>query len=105
MLHDENPDRGGKKKQNMSYYNGVLNQMIVKARGEILRIFYCKYIDSGPSKIFGLDPSKTKEGNIYICLFSSSKRKISIQRFNHKFITLILSPFIILLGFQPGSSS
>ena len=29
MLHDENP-KGGRKKQNLSYYSAVLNQMVVK---------------------------------------------------------------------------
>ena len=58
-----------KKKQNMSNLSGVLNQMVVKARGELFRIHFCKGIDSGPSIIIGLDSSKTKNGNKYYCLF------------------------------------
>ena len=76
MLHDENPNRGGKKKQNMSYYSGVLNQMVVKAHGELFRLHFCKGIDSGPSMIIGLDSSKTKDGNKYV-LSASYNRKFN----------------------------
>jgi aubergine-like protein len=76
MLHDENPNRGGKKKQNMSYYSGVLNQMVVKARGELFRLHFCKGIDSGPSMIIGLDSSRTKDGNKYV-LSASYNRKFN----------------------------
>ena len=76
MLHDENPNRGGKKKQNMSYYSGVLNQMVVKARGELFRLRFCKGIDSGPSMIIGLDSSKTKDGTKYV-LSASYNRKFN----------------------------
>ena len=76
MLHDEAPNRGGKKKQNMSYYSGVLNQMVVKARGELFRLQFCKGIDSGPSMIIGLDSSKAKDGNKYV-LSASYNRKFN----------------------------
>ena len=89
MLHDENPNRGGKKKQNMSYYSGVLNQMVVKARGELFRLHFCKGIDSGPSMIIGLDSSKTKDGNKYV-LSASYNRKFN--RFYTDFANAKSSP-------------
>ena len=76
MLHDESPNRGGKKKQNLSYYSGVLNQMVVKARGELFRLHFCHGIDSGPSMIIGLDCSKTKDGKKYV-LSASYNRKFN----------------------------
>jgi hypothetical protein len=76
MLHDENPNRGGKKKQNMSYYSAVLNQMVVKSHGELFRLHFCKGIDSGPSMIIGLDSSKSKDGNKYV-LSASYNRKFN----------------------------
>ena len=66
-------NRGGKKKQNMSYCSEVLNQMMSKARGENFRIHFCESIDSGPSMVIWLDLSKTKDGNKYE--LSASKRK------------------------------
>ena len=89
MLHDENPNRGGKKKQNMSYYSGVLNQMVVKARGELFRLHFCKGIDSGPSMIIGLDSSKNKDGNKYV-LSASYNRKFN--KFYTDFANAKLSP-------------
>ena len=89
MLHDENPNRGGKKKQNMSYYSGVLNQMVVKARGELFRLHFCKSIDSGPSMIIGLDSSKSKDGNKYV-LSASYNRKFN--RFYTDFANAKLLP-------------
>ena len=57
----------------MSCCNGVLNQMVVKSRGEIFRIHFCKGIGSGQSMIIELDLSRTKDGNKYE--LSASKRK------------------------------
>ena len=76
MLHDENPNRGGKKKQNMSYYSAVLNQMVVKSEGELFRLNFCKGIDSGPSMIVGLDSTRTKDGYKYV-LAASYNRKFN----------------------------
>ena len=73
MLHDEDLKWGDKKNKNMSCCSSVLNQMVVKARGEIFRIHFCKSFDSGPAMIIGLDFSKTKDGNKYE--LSTSKRK------------------------------
>ena len=72
MLHDENPK--GKKKQSLSYYSGVLNQMVVKAKGELFKIHFCDGIDSGPSMIIGLDSSKAKDGNKYVLSASYNRR-------------------------------
>ena len=76
MLHDENPNKGGKKKQNMSYYSAVLNQMVVKANGELFRLHFCKNLDSGPSMIIGIDTSKISGGTKYV-ISSSYNRKFN----------------------------
>ena len=76
MLHDENPNKGGKKKQNMSYYSAVLNQMVVKAKGELFRLHFCKNLDSGPSMIIGIDTSKISGGTKYV-ISSSYNRKFN----------------------------
>ena len=72
MLHDENP-RGGKRKQNMSYYSAVLNQMVVKAKGELYKISFPEKITKEPSMIIGIDSSRTKEGMKYILSASFNK--------------------------------
>ena len=72
MLHDENP-RGGKKKQNMSYYSAVLNQMVVKSYGELFRIKFTEKITNMPSMIIGIDSTRTKEGMKYVLSASFNK--------------------------------
>ena len=72
MLHDENP-RGGRKKQNMSYYSAVLNQMVVKAKGELFRINFTEKISNNPSMIIGIDSTRTKEGMKYVLSASCNK--------------------------------
>ena len=76
MLHDENPNKGGKKKQNMSYYSGVLNQMVVKAKGELFGLKFCNGMDSGPSMIIGIDSSKLSQGkgNKYVVSASYNRK-------------------------------
>ena len=74
MLHDENPNKGGKKKQNMSYYSAVLNQMVVKSNGELFRLHFCKGMDSGPSMIIGIDSSKISGGNKYVISASYNRK-------------------------------
>ena len=64
MLHDENP-KGGRKKQNLSYYSAVLNQMVVKVKGELFRINFGK-ISNNPSMIIGIDTTMTKEGKKFV---------------------------------------
>jgi len=65
MLHDENPKRG-RKKQNMSYYSAVLNQMVVKSKGELFRINFTEKISKMPSMILGIDSTMTKEGKKFV---------------------------------------
>ena len=65
MLHDENP-RGGRKKQNLSYYSAVLNQMVVKLKGELFRINFSEVLTKTPSMIIGIDSTRTKEGKKYV---------------------------------------
>ena len=65
MLHDENP-KGGRKKQNMSYYSAVLNQMVVKSKGELFRINFTEKISKMPSMILGIDSTMTKEGKKFV---------------------------------------
>ena len=73
MLHDEN-QRGAKKKQSLSYYSGVLNQMVVKANGELFKIKFCEEIDKDPSMIIGIDHSKLKEGTKYVVSATYNRR-------------------------------
>ena len=65
MLHDENP-KGGRKKQNLSYYSAVLNQMVVKVKGELFRINFTEKISNNPSMIIGIDSTRAKEGRKYV---------------------------------------
>ena len=65
MLHDENP-KGGRKKQNMSYYSAVLNQMVVKSKGELFRINFTEKISKMPSMILGIDSTMTKERKKFV---------------------------------------
>ena len=65
MLHDENP-KGGRKKQNTSYYSAVLNQMVVKSKGELFRINFTEKISKMPSMILGIDSTMTKEGKKFV---------------------------------------
>ena len=65
ILKDENP-KGERKKQNLSYYSAVLNQMVVKAKGELFSINYTTKITNNPSMIIGIDTTKTKEGKKYV---------------------------------------
>ena len=72
MLHDENP-RGGRKKQNLSYYSAVLNQMVVKSKGELFKIHFPDKISNKPSMIIGIDSTKTKDGTKYVVSASFNK--------------------------------
>jgi aubergine-like protein len=73
MLHDEN-QRGAKKKQSLSYYSGVLNQMVVKSNGELFKIKFSEEIDRNPSIIIGIDYSRTKEGTKYVVTSTYNRR-------------------------------
>ena len=65
ILKDENP-KGERKKQNLSYYSAVLNQMVIKAKGELFSINYTTKITNNPSMIIGIDTTMTKEGKKYV---------------------------------------
>ena len=73
MLHEENQNRS-KKKQSLSYYSGVLNQMVVKANGELFKIQFCDEIDKNPSMIIGIDFSKIKGGTKYVVTSTYNRR-------------------------------
>ena len=73
MVHDEN-QRGAKKKQSLSYYSGVLNQMVVKANGELFKIKFSEEIDKKPSMIIGIDYSRLKEGTKYVVTSTYNRR-------------------------------
>ena len=72
MLHDENP-HGGRKKQNLSYYSAVLNQMVVKCKGELFRINFSEKLTRQPSMIIGIDSTRTKDGMKYVLSSSFNK--------------------------------
>ena len=82
MLHDENP-HGGKRKQNLSYYSAVLNQMVVKCKGELFRINFTEKITKQPSMIIGIDSTRTKDGMKYVL-------SASFNRSFNKFFTNII---------------
>ena len=73
MLHDEG-QRGAKKKQSLSYYSGVLNQMVVKSNGELFKIKFSEEIDKNPSIIIGIDYSKIREGTKYVVTATYNRR-------------------------------
>ena len=72
MLHDEIL-KGGKKKQNAHYYSGVLNQMVVKSKGQLFKIDFPEKISGQYSMIIGIDSTKTKEGIKYVLSASFNK--------------------------------
>ena len=65
MLHNEN-SRNSKNKKNLSYYSCVLNQMVVKLKGELFKINFTEKITNSPSMIIGIDSKMTKEGKKYV---------------------------------------
>ena len=65
ILHEENP-KFGNKKRNLSYYSALLNQMVVKVKGELFRINFPEKIKKYPSMIIGIDSTITKEGKKYV---------------------------------------
>ena len=60
MLHDEQL-RPNINKFSMSYYSAVLNQMVVKAQGELFEIKFCDKLVKGKSMIIGIEYSKFKD--------------------------------------------
>ena len=96
MLHDENP-RGGRKKQSMSYYSAVLNQMVVKSKGELFKINFPDKISNKPSMIIGIDSTKTKQGTKYVLSASFNKNfnkfytDIKVDKEDHKALNELLT--------------
>ena len=60
MLHDEQA-RPSINKFSMSYYSAVLNQMVVKAQGELFEIKFCDKLSKGKSMIIGIESSRFKD--------------------------------------------
>jgi hypothetical protein len=71
MLHDEKP---GKKKFSMSYYSNILNQMVVKAQGELFEIKFCDELSNSLSMIVGIEINRIKDKIKYIVSCSYNKR-------------------------------
>ena len=64
MLHDEKI-RPNINKFSMSYYSAVLNQMVVKAQGELFEIKFSDKLPKGKSMIIGIELSRFKENIKY----------------------------------------
>lgn len=73
MLHDENV-KIGKSKFTMSYYSAVLNQMVVKAQGELFEIKFCEELSKSPSMVIGIEINKMKDKIKYIVSSSYNNR-------------------------------
>ena len=73
MLHDENI-KLAKSKFGMSYYSAVLNQMVVKAQGELFEIKFCEELTKSPSMIIGIEICKIKDKIKYIVSSSYNSR-------------------------------
>ena len=97
ILHDEKT-KPGKSKFTMSYYSAVLNQMVVKAEGELFEIKFCEELLKSPSMIIGIELNKTKDKIKYIvsssynCRFSKfyTDSKISDNKENQIDTLLLL---------------
>ena len=73
MLHDENI-KFAKSKFGMSYYSNILNQMVVKAEGELFEIKFCEELSKSPSMIIGIEINRMKDKIKYIVSSSYNKR-------------------------------
>ena len=60
MLHDEQ-SKQNINKFSMSYYSAVLNQMVVKAQGELFQIKFCDKLNKNKSMIIGIEFSRFKD--------------------------------------------
>ena len=60
MLHDEQ-SKQNINKFSMSYYSAVLNQMVVKAQGELFQIKFCDKLNKKKSMIIGIEFSRFKD--------------------------------------------
>ena len=64
MLHDE-IIRPNINKFSMSYYSAVLNQMVVKAKGELFEIKFTNKLPKGKNMIIGIELSRFKDNIKY----------------------------------------
>ena len=60
MLHDEKT-RPNINKFTMSYYSSILNQMVVKAQGELFEIKFCEELSKELTMIIGIEFSRAKD--------------------------------------------
>ena len=65
------------KTQNLSYYSNVLNQMVVKAGGELYNIVIHPNIQNNPTMIIGIDSSRAGKGKTKIVMTASFSRSLS----------------------------
>ena len=66
-----------KRSQNLSYYSNVLNQMVVKVRGELYSISIDRHFQSQPNMIIGIDSSKVGKGKTKLIFTSSFNKNFS----------------------------
>ena len=71
MIHIKN------KNQNLSYYSNVLNQMVVKAGGELYNITIHQNIQNNPTMIIGIDSSRAGKGKTKIVMTASFSQSLS----------------------------
>ena len=67
ILHDEKT-RPYINKFSMSYYSSILNQMVVKAQGELFGIKFCEELSKELNMIIGIEFSRAKDKIKYIIL-------------------------------------
>jgi len=65
------------KTQNLSYYSNVLNQMVVKAGGELYNIVIHQNIQNNPTMIIGIDSSRAGKGKTKIVMTASFSQSLS----------------------------
>ena len=75
ILHDEKT-KPGLNKFTMSYYSSVLNQMVVKAQGELFEIKFCDELIKELTMIMGIELSRIKD-NIKYNISSSYNKSLS----------------------------
>ena len=73
MLHEEK-QKLGKNKFSMSYYSNILNQMVVKAQGELFEIKFCEELTNSHSMIIGIETNRNNDKIKYIVSSSYNKR-------------------------------
>ena len=99
MLHDEKL-RPNINKFSISYYSAVLNQMVVKAQGELYEIKFSNKLPKGKSMIIGIEFSRFKDDIKYsvsssynenLSKFYNDMKSINIkEKENHVEILLVL---------------